>query len=123
MALSIDRDSPARALIPALETLAPLLVHLGRLSELAFAPAPSGRFQDVVAGLALGLGLSQAGQADAGERIDKALAAAEEEIAALSAKLGNAAYVEKAPAAVVEKTRQRLRELEEKRAALAVSRP
>ena len=60
---------------------------------------------------------------EAGARVEKDLAAADDEIAGLRAKLENAAYLEKAPAPVVEKTRRRLRELEEKRAALAVSRP
>ena len=77
----------------------------------------------MVAGLALGLTLPRgSGARTAGARIEKDLAAADDEIAGLSAKLENAAYLEKAPAAVVEKTRRRLRELEEKRAALAVSR-
>ena len=40
------------------------------------------------------------------------------EIAEIEAKLGKPSFVEKAPAAVVEKNRQRLRELQEKRAAL-----
>ena len=42
----------------------------------------------------------------------------DDEIAQLTAKLQNAAYLAKAPAPIVEKTRMRLRELEAKRAAL-----
>ena len=122
VALSIDPASPGKAILPALETLAPLLTHLGRLSELAFAAAPAGRFQDVVSGLGLGLALPEGAAPDAGARIEKDLAATESEIAGLKAKLENPAYVDKAPPAVVEKTRLRLRELEEKRAALAGSR-
>ena len=52
---------------------------------------------------------------------DDGIEATDDEIAGLKAKLENASYVEKAPPAVVEKTRLRLRELEQKRAALAVS--
>jgi valyl-tRNA synthetase len=122
VALSIDPASPGKAALPALETLAPLLTHLGRLSELVIAAAPAGRFQDVVAGLGLGLALPEGSAPDAGARVEKDLAATEMEIAGLAAKLQNPSYVEKAPAAVVEKTRLRLRELEEKRAALTVSR-
>jgi valyl-tRNA synthetase len=122
VALSIDPASPGKAVLPKLETLAPLLTHLGRLSELTFAAAPAGRFQDVVAGLGLGLGLPEGAAPEAGARVEKDLAATEAEILGLKAKLENASYVEKAPPAVVEKTRLRLRELEEKRAALAVSR-
>ncbi|MGE5414588.1 MAG: hypothetical protein ACM3NW_10455, partial [Syntrophomonadaceae bacterium] len=110
------------AVVPELRTLAPLLRHLGRLSELEFSAAPAGRFQDVVAGLSLGLGLPPGASADAGERVAKDLAATDDEIAALRGKLENGAYLEKAPAAVVEKTRRRLRELEEKRAALGAAR-
>ena len=118
VALSIDRESPGKALLPALERLSLLLVHLGRLSELAFAPAAPGHFQDVVAGLALGLGLPQGAPPAAGARIAKELAAVDAEIAEIEGKLGKPSFVEKAPAAVVEKNRQRLRELQEKRAAL-----
>ncbi|HWZ87000.1 MAG TPA: valine--tRNA ligase, partial [Thermoanaerobaculia bacterium] len=123
VALSIDPASPGKSVLPALETLAPLLTHLGRLSELTFAAAPAGRFQDVVSGLGLGLAVPEGAAPDAGARVEKDLAATEAEIAGLKAKLENPSYVAKAPAAVVEKTRLRLRELEERRAALAVSRP
>ena len=123
VALSIDPASPGKAVVPELRTLAPLLRHLGRLSELEFSAAPAGRFQDVVAGLSLGLALPPGASADAGERVARDLAATDEEIAALRSKLENGAYLEKAPPAVVEKTRRRLRELEEKRAALGAARP
>jgi valyl-tRNA synthetase len=109
--------------IPQLTTLATLIEHLGRLSELRFAPAAAGTFQDVVAGLAVGLSLPGGDAPGATARIEKDLAAADSEIAELKAKLENASYLEKAPPAVVEKTRRRLHELEEKRAALAGSRP
>ncbi|HSS44277.1 MAG TPA: valine--tRNA ligase, partial [Thermoanaerobaculia bacterium] len=53
--LSIDPGSPDRELPPRLETLAPLLRHLARLSELRFGPPPPDAARDVVAGVALGL--------------------------------------------------------------------
>jgi valyl-tRNA synthetase len=121
VALAIDRESPAKALLPPLETLSPLLRHLGRLSDLAFGPPAPGQFQDVVAGLALGLGLPQGAPAEAGARIARELAAVDAEVAEIEAKLGKPSFVEKAPAAVVEKNRQRLRELQEKRAALGAA--
>jgi valyl-tRNA synthetase len=121
VALSIDPASPDLSAVPNLETLAPLLRHLGRLSELQFAAPPAGAFQDVVAGLKLGLVLPRGAAPDSGKRVEKALAEVAEEIAQLSSKLQNASYLEKAPPPVVEKTRQRLRELEEKRAALGQS--
>jgi valyl-tRNA synthetase len=115
--LTLDPASPRRGLVPVLQSLAPLLTHLGRLSSLRVGPAPEGAFRDVVEGIAIAVDLPERSAA-AGERAGKALAAVADEIDALSAKLSNPAYLEKAPAAVVEKTRQRLRELEEKRAAL-----
>ncbi|MEP6993199.1 MAG: valine--tRNA ligase [Acidobacteriota bacterium] len=118
VALTIDPASPARTLIPDLETLAPLLRHLGRLADLRFAAPPPGAHQDVVAGIQLGMELPRGAAADSDKHVAKALAAVVEEIAQLSTKLGNAAYLAKAPALVVEKTRLRLRELEAKRAAL-----
>ena len=118
VALSISRESPGKTVIPSLETLSSLLIHLGRLSELSFAPASAGQFQDVVAGLALGLGLPQGAPPEASARVAKELLAVDAEIAEIEAKLGKPSFVEKAPAAVVEKNRHRLRELEQKRAAL-----
>jgi valyl-tRNA synthetase len=118
VALAIDPDSPARAMVPTLESQAPLLRHLGRLSDLRFAPPPPGVFRDVVAGIQLGMALPRGAAAASETRVEKALADVDDEIAQLTAKLQNAAYLAKAPAPVVEKTRMRLRELEAKRAAL-----
>ncbi len=74
---------------------------------------------DVVAGLVLGLSIARPGaEADAG-KIAKTLTELDEEIAGLAVKLRNPSFLEKAPASVVEKTRRRLVELEERRAALS----
>jgi len=119
--LWVDPASPDSSVLPALESLAPLLRHLARLSGLAFTAPPPGARRDVVSGLGVGIGLTRGASPEADARSGKALAAVAGEIAELSAKLSNPAYLEKAPAAVVEKTRQRLRELEEKRAALGAA--
>ena len=116
--LTIEPSSPRRDVLPVLEGLAPLLTHLARLSSLRFGPAPDGAFRDVVEGVAIAVALPER-PAGADARVEKALADVSDEIAALSAKLQNAAYLEKAPPPVVEKARLRLRELEQKRAALA----
>jgi valyl-tRNA synthetase len=121
IALTIDSASPSKGIVASLTTLAPLLKRLGRLSDLRFEKAAAGSFQDVVAGLALGMALPEGAAPDAGARVRKDLEATDDEISSLKAKLENASYLEKAPPAVVEKTRLRLRELEQKRAALAVS--
>ncbi|HEY4231599.1 MAG TPA: valine--tRNA ligase [Thermoanaerobaculia bacterium] len=124
VALWIDPASPSRGAVPALEALAALLTHLGRLSELHFAAPEPDSIRDVVAGIRVGMKLPEAeaqaegAAANAAGRDEKARLALDDEIAQLSAKIQNAAYLEKAPPAVVEKTRLRLRELEAKRAAL-----
>jgi valyl-tRNA synthetase len=128
VALWIDPASPSRETLPALEALAPLLTHLGRLSELRFAAPGAGAARDVVAGIRVGMELprserSAAAAASEDARDEKSRLALDDEIAQLSAKVQNAAYLEKAPPAVVEKTRLRLRELEAKRAALGMSGP
>ncbi len=121
VALTIDPASPGRELVPVIEALSGLLSHLARLDGLRFERAGAGAFADVVAGLALGLTLPRGAAADAGKRVEKSVAATDEEIAALKAKLENAEFLGKAPAPVVEKVRARLFELEEKRAALVRS--
>jgi valyl-tRNA synthetase len=118
VALTLDPGSPSRALLPDLTVLGPLLTHLGRLSDLRVAAPDAGAIRDVVAGIQLGMRLPEGSTAVAEERVEKARGVVDDEIAQLSAKLQNAAYLEKAPAAVVEKTRLRLRELEAKRAAM-----
>ena len=118
LAVVIEPSSPRRALVPVLQELAPHVTHLARLSSLRFGSAPEGAFRDVVEGVGIAVELPER-PAGSDAKIDRAIAEVSEEIAALSAKLQNPAYLEKAPPPVVEKVRLRLRELEEKRAALA----
>ena len=102
-----------------LRSLAPLLRHLARLADLSFGPPAEGAARDVVGGLTVGLALP-AGTAGADPaRVEKVVASLDSEIAGLRAKLQNAAFLGRAPADVVEKTRKRLSEIEERRAALA----
>ncbi|HEY6050508.1 MAG TPA: class I tRNA ligase family protein, partial [Thermoanaerobaculia bacterium] len=115
----IAPDSPERDLPGTLQPLAGLLAHLGRTSGLHFETPPADAFRDVVAGVAVGLKLPQQAGGTDGARVEKALGDLDDEISQLAAKLRNPSYVEKAPAPVVEKTRRRLVELEERRAALA----
>ena len=122
MELSIAPDSPAAALLPDLEILTPQLTHLARLSALRFGAPASGAFRDVVAGLALGLALARPTAGADASRIVKTLSELDEEIASLDSKLRNPSFVEKAPRPVVEKTRRRLDELTQRRAALSEGR-
>ena len=117
--LSIDPASPDAAMVGAIEPLAPLLTHLARLSSLSFGPSPEGHARDVVAGLALGLSLPRRAAGADQERLSRTLAEIDEEIGGLASKLRNPSFLDKAPPAVVEKTRRRLVELEERRTALS----
>ena len=121
VALAIDPRSPDKTLVGRLRELSPVLQHLARLSGIEFSAPPSGAFQDVVAGLTLGLSLPRGLSEQGGKRVEKSVAEADAEIASLRAKLQNPEFLQKAPPPVVEKARTRLFELEEKRAALARS--
>jgi valyl-tRNA synthetase len=117
--LAVDPDSPERSLASEIAPLAPLLRHLGRLADLTFgAPAPE-MIRDVTAGLSIGLSVAQGGAGADSGKLTRTRAALDGEIAELSAKLQNAAFLAKAPPAVVEKTRKRLVELEGRRSALS----
>ena len=117
--LAIDPASPDSGLVRDLEPLAPLLKHLARISELSFQAPSREMSRDVVASLAVGLSVAErAAEADRG-RLARQVATLDEEIAELAAKLHNPSFLDKAPALVVEKTRRRLVELEERRSALS----
>ncbi len=106
-----------------LRELEPLLAYLARLSDLRFAEPVQSAARDVVAGLTVGLSFP-AGAAEADRaRLEKTLAQLDREIAELAAKLQNPSFLEKAPADVVEKSRRRLLELEERRGALRFAAP
>ncbi|HEU5249813.1 MAG TPA: valine--tRNA ligase [Thermoanaerobaculia bacterium] len=102
----------------ALRRLEPLLRHLARLSDLTFGPPPAEAQRDVVSGVAVGLTLPPGAAGTDRTRVEKTLAQLEREVGELTAKLRNPAFLDKAPADVVEKTRRRLGELQERRAAL-----
>ena len=120
--LWIAPDSPEEDLVGSLRPLSPLLRHLGRVSELRFEAPDSAAFKDVVAGLSLGLLVAEPEGKGAGHDLEKKLAGLDEEISGLAAKLRNPSFVDRAPPPVVEKTRRRLIELEERRAALSSGR-
>jgi valyl-tRNA synthetase len=119
VSLAVDPESPDRGLVSEIEPLEPLLRHLARLSDLSFAPPAPEMVRDVTAGLSIGLSVAErASGADLG-KLSRTLAHLDREIAELSSKLQNSSFLDRAPAAVVEKTRRRLVELEERRAALS----
>ena len=114
--LRVSPEAPGAA---ALRDLAPVLASLGRLSSLSFEAAAAGDARDVVEGVSLGIRFARrdAGADRAG--IDRELGKLDEEIRVLAARLRNPDYLEKAPEPVVQKSRQRLFEMEKRRAALA----
>jgi len=118
VSLSIAPESAHRA---ALESLSPVLSALGRLSSLEFAPPAADSFRDVVAGVSLGLRFARSAAAADPGKIARDLLMLDEEIRELSARLNNPDYLHKAPAAVVEKVRQRLFDMEKRRAVLGTA--
>ncbi|MEO8431089.1 MAG: valine--tRNA ligase [Acidobacteriota bacterium] len=123
VALWIAPDSPDEPLATSLRDVEPLLRQLGRAASISFEAPPDSAAKDVVAGVSIGMQVEKPAAVKSADRVEKDLAAIDDEITGLSAKLRNPSYVEKAPAAVVEKTRRRLVELEERRAALSADMP
>ncbi|MBC8645878.1 MAG: valine--tRNA ligase [Thermoanaerobaculia bacterium] len=119
--LWIDPASIAKEVLTDLQALDPLLRHLARLKNLSFEAPPPQAARDVVAGLSIGLSFPRAATEADQEKIGRTLTDLSVEIDELQGKLRNPSFLEKAPAAVVEKTRRRLLELEERRAALTSS--
>ena len=118
--LAIAPDSPHA---DVLAEVAPVLTVLGRLSALTFdAPAP-GDVRDVVEGVSLSLRFARRDASGDRATLDRELAKLGGEIETLAARLRNPEYLEKAPEPVVQKSRQRLFEMEKRRAALLGSPP
>ncbi|HTO89215.1 MAG TPA: valine--tRNA ligase [Thermoanaerobaculia bacterium] len=116
--LSIDPAS-APEILSDLRNLSAILVHLARLSDLRFEAPLEGATRDVVAGAAVGLSLPRPASSADRSRAEKTLSELDREIETLSAKLRNPSFLDRAPAPVVEKTRRRLAELEQRRSALS----
>jgi valyl-tRNA synthetase len=120
--LSVDSRS-AGEVEKEIRVLEPLLRHLARLADLRFGPAAEGAERDVVSGLSVALSLPAVEAGANREQIARTLSQLDGEIGDLAAKLQNPAFLEKAPAPVVEKVRRRLVELEQRRAALGSPAP
>jgi valyl-tRNA synthetase len=119
LAAGLEAEGPLAA---SLKRHGPLLVHLARLKTLTVAPKVDlpGAFHDAIGpvGLVVGLPVREM-TAEERQKIEKELAGLEREAAALTRKLGDDAFLAKAPPAVVEKSRKQLGELAERRARLA----
>ncbi len=114
--LRIAPDSPHAVII---ESLAPIVTALGRLAALSFEGPATGDVRDVVEGMSLGLRFASRDASLDRANLDRELSKLDDEIRTLSVRLRNPEYLEKAPKPVVQKSRQRLFEMEKRRAALA----
>jgi valyl-tRNA synthetase len=119
LTVGLEAEGPLAA---SLERHAPLLVYVARLKALTVAPKVDlpGAFHDAIGsvGLVVALPVKEM-TADERQKIGKDLAGLEREVAALTRKLGDEAFLAKAPPAVIEKNRKQLAELEERRSRLA----
>jgi valyl-tRNA synthetase len=121
-ALAAGLEVAAGPVADELARHAPLLVYLARLSSLEVAPKVGlpGAFHDAIGavGLVVSLPVKELGS---GERakLEKELAQLEREVEGVKKRLSDDGFLSRAPAAVVEKNRKQLEELEERRARLA----
>jgi valyl-tRNA synthetase len=98
------------------------LARVGKLTLTGAGEVPAGTVVSVVADAQVCVHLQGAIDFDAEmARIDKDLGKTEKERAGVQGRLGNASFVERAPADIVEKERARLKELEDKIARLKTS--
>jgi valyl-tRNA synthetase len=114
---------PADDRVAGLQQLAASLTSLARLSDLRVEKPPEDAFRDAIAGVDIGLRFAEVGGEEGGARVERQLAELNTEIETLGARLQNGEFLNRAPAAVVEKTRLRLVELEKRRSALGGSAP
>jgi valyl-tRNA synthetase len=115
------RIAPGAPREPDLLVLAPVLSSLGRLSALEFAAPQKEDFRDVVAGASVGLKFSRPQERTDNAGVQRELERLDSDIQTLSERLQNTDYLAKAPDAVVQKSRERLFEMEKRRAALSGS--
>jgi valyl-tRNA synthetase len=117
----LEAEGPLAA---SLERHGPLLVHLARLKALTVAPNVSidGAFHDAIGpvGLVVALPVKEM-TAEERRKLEKELAGVERDAAALRRKLGDEAFLAKAPQAVVAKSRKQLADLEERTARLSAN--
>src|SRR5688572_715530 len=116
--LDLDCDDPA--IDELLRAQAPLIAWLGRLEEVRFSVPASANARDVVAGVRVALA---AAAPPLGARERRRLAGELErlqaEIARAAGRLADPQFQAKAPPPVVEQSRRRLIEMEERRARLS----
>ncbi|HEV7519160.1 MAG TPA: valine--tRNA ligase [Thermoanaerobaculia bacterium] len=105
----------------------PLLAFLCRADRVAMAPPPEGARRELVAGVEIGVSSVSSVESAEGlgaaerERLAKERERLDGEIARAEERLGNEAFVSKAPAQVVLGNRKKLSELKERRERIAAS--
>ena len=121
LAAGLEASGPLAA---SLERHAPLLVHIARLKSLSVGSKVDlpGAFHDAIGPVGLVVALpARELTAEERRKMEKDLAAVEKDAAALRKKLGDEAFLAKAPPSVVEKSRKQLAELEERRGRLSAN--
>ena len=115
-------DAATHELVKTYESTLRTAVKIGALHLGAGGAPPAGTVVSVVGGSQVCVHLK--GQIDVAAeqaRIERDLAKTDKERGGIAGRLGNAAFVDKAPAAVVDKEREKLAELDERRARLKES--
>jgi valyl-tRNA synthetase len=120
--LAAGLEAPDGPLAASLAAHRGLLVHMARLSSLEVAPKVDlpDAFHDAIGGVGLVVALPRK-ELSASERtkLEKELASLEKEADALQKKLGNVAFLSRAPEDVVAKSKKQLAELDERRRRLS----
>ncbi len=121
-ALAAGLEVPAGPLADQLARHRPLLVYLARLASLDVSPKVDlpGAFHDAIGavGLVVSLPVKELGSEDRA-KLERELAQIDREVEGVKKRLADEGFLSRAPAAVVEKNRKQLEELEERRTRLA----
>jgi valyl-tRNA synthetase len=115
--LAIGLELPDGPLSKEMRRHVPLLTHLARLKgvEISSKVVIAGAFRDVVAGLGLVVDLPRKeSSSEDMERLRREIEKLQIEAEKIRARLADSSFLARAPAAVVEKTRQQLEELSER---------
>ncbi|HEX7613644.1 MAG TPA: valine--tRNA ligase [Thermoanaerobaculia bacterium] len=115
--LAIGLELPDGPLSKEMRRHVPLLTHLARLKgvEISSKVVIAGAFRDVVAGLGLVVDLPKKEiSSEDTEKLRREIEKLEVEAEKMRARLSDSSFLARAPAAVVEKTRQQLEELSER---------
>jgi valyl-tRNA synthetase len=116
-ALAIGLELPEGALSEEMQRQVPLLSHLARLKGVKISSKVdiAGAFRDVVAGIGLVVELPKKEiSSEDREKIERDVERLRADAAKIESRLADPSFLARAPAAVVEKTKQQLEEISER---------